>query len=180
MGDGRHIEYLISLGYDVTGTDVAPSSFEIARKLFQGNGRFRGILLDSSPLLPLADSSFSLVVAWEVLHWLGAPDLFLTAMREFKRILRPAGAILMTMPTEQHYLKRYSLEIGKSTYHCKTASRMDCVFYSPNLFTLKHVIEQELGLEILQTLRYEYGSTSTEPSLEERMSFYGFSLRAVR
>jgi hypothetical protein len=81
------------------------------------------------------------------------------------------------MPTEKHYLKRYSLEIGKSTYLCKTQTRMDCIFYSPNLFTLKHIFENELGLKILQTLRYEYGSASTEPTLDEGMSFYGFCLK---
>jgi SAM-dependent methyltransferase len=178
VGDGRHVEYLMSLGYSVIGTDVAPSSLEVTRRLFEGNDKFRGILLENSPELPVSDHTFSLVVAWEVLHWLGTPDQFFKGMRELLRVLRPGGAILLTMPTERHYLKRYSLEIGKSTYHCKTQTRMDCIFYSPNLFTLKHVFENELGLSILQTLRYEYGSTSTEPTLDERMSFYGFCMEA--
>lgn len=179
VGDGRHVEYLMSLGYRVTGTDVAPASLELTNRLFASNGRFRGILLESSPRLPLGDSTFSLVVAWEVLHWLGSPEKFAHAMQEFRRVLEPQGHILLTMPTERHYLKRHSLEIGKSTYLCKTQTRMDCTFYSPNLFTLRHVFEKELGLEVLQTLRYEYGSTSTEPSLDERMSFYGFCLRTA-
>jgi SAM-dependent methyltransferase len=177
VGDGRHVKYLISLGYNVTGTDVAPSSLAITRRLFEGNDSFRGILLDNSTELPVADRTFSLVVAWEVLHWLGSPELFFKGMRELLRVLRPGGVILLTMPTEHHYLKRYSLEIGKSTYHCKTQTRMDCVFYSPNLFTLKHIFENDLRLGVLQTLRYEYGSTSTEPTLDERMSFYGFCLK---
>ncbi len=180
VGDGRHVEYLMSLGYHVTGTDVAPSSLEVTKRLFKDNDKFRGFLLDNSPELPVADGAFSLVVAWEVLHWLGTPELFLKGMREFMRVLRPGGVILLTMPTEDHYLKRYSLEIGKSTYFCKTKTRMDCIFYSPNLFTLKHVFESELRLSIQQTLRYEYGSTSTEPTLDERMSFYGFCLRPER
>jgi SAM-dependent methyltransferase len=180
VGDGRHVEYLMSLGYSVTGTDVAPSSLEVTKGLFKNNDKFHGIFLKNSPELPVADGAFSLIVAWEVLHWLGTPELFLKGMREFLRVLRPGGAILLTMPTEDHYLKRYSLEIGKSTYCCKTQTRMDCVFYSPNLFTLKHLFKNELGLSVQQNLRYEYGSTSTEPTLEERMSFYGFCLKAAR
>lgn len=180
VGDGRHVEYLMSLGYSVTGVDVAPSSLEVTRRLFKNNDKFRGILLENSPELPIADRTFSLVVAWEVLHWLGSPELFLMGMRELLRVLRPGGVVLLTMPTEQHYLKRHSLEIGTSTYHCKTQTRMDCVFYSPNLFTLKHIFENNLRLSILQTLRYEYGSTSTEPTLDERMSFYGFCLKPAR
>ena len=180
VGDGRHVQYLMSLGYSVTGADVAPSSLEVTRRLFEGNDKFRGILLETSPELPVSDHTFSLVVAWEVLHWLGTPERFLQGMRELVRVLRPGGAILLTMPTESHYLKQYSLEIGKSTYHCKTPTRMDCVFYSPNLFTLKNVFENEMGLEISHILRYKYGSTSTEPTLDERMSFYGFCLRPAR
>jgi SAM-dependent methyltransferase len=180
VGDGRHVEYLMSLGYSVTGTDVAPSSLEVTRRLFKGNDKYRGILLENSPELPFGDGEFSLVLAWEVIHWLGSPELWLKGMRELMRVLAPGGAILMTMPTEKHYLKRHSLEIGKSTYHCKTPSRMDCVFYSPNLFTLKHLFANELGLTIEQILRYEYGSTATEASLDEGMSFYGFCLRPAR
>jgi len=176
VGDGRHVEYLMSLGYDVVGTDVAPSSIAVTRKLFHGNDRYRGVLLENCPTLPLPDNTVSLVVAWEVLHWLGSPEAFQQAVREFLRVLVRGGTILLTMPTETHYLKRYSLEIGKSTYLCKTDTRMDCVFYSPNLFTLRHLLEKELGLKIQQTLRYEYGSTATEMTLDERMSFYGLCL----
>jgi SAM-dependent methyltransferase len=166
----------MSLGYRVTGTDVAPASLEVTKRLFAGNDRFHGVLLEDSPELPIGDSTFALVVAWEVLHWLGSPAKFARGMRELKRVLRPGSPLLLTMPTEGHYLKRYSLEVDKSTYLCKTQTRMDCVFYSPNLFTLEHILQNEMGLKILQTLRYEYGSTTTEPSLEERMSFYGFCL----
>jgi SAM-dependent methyltransferase len=180
VGDGRHVKFLMSLGYSVIGTDVAPASLEVSKRLFDGDDKFRGLLLENSPELPVDDRAFSLIVAWEVMHWLGSPELFLRAMHEFQRTLRPGGVILMTMPTETHYLKRYSLEIGKSTYFCKTETRKDCVFYSPNLPTLKHVYEQELGLKVQQILRYEYGSTSTEPTLEERMSFYGFCLAPAR
>jgi ubiquinone/menaquinone biosynthesis C-methylase UbiE len=176
VGDGRHIEYLMSLGYDVVGTDVAPSSIAVTKKLFLGSQRYRGVLLENCPLLPLPDNTVSLVVAWEVLHWLGSPETFEQAMREFLRVLVRSGTILLTMPTETHYLKRYSLETAKSTYLSKTKTRMNCVFYSPNLFTLRHLFEEELGLKIQQMLRYEYGSTATEMTLDERMSFYGICL----
>jgi SAM-dependent methyltransferase len=177
VGDGRHIDLLMSLGYRVTGTDVAPSSLEITKRNYRGNDKYRGMLLENSPKTPFATGEFSLVLAWEVVHWLGSPEVYREAMQEFIRILKPGGVILLTMPTEKHYLKRYSLEIGKSTYLCKTPSRMDCIFYSPNLFTLKHLYEHELGLSVTQILRYEYGSTATEPSLDEGMSFYGFCLK---
>src|SRR5690349_18438202 len=96
VGDGRHVEYLMALGYDVIGTDVAPSSLSVTKKLFQGNPRYQGHLLENSPELPVGDGSVSLVVAWEVLHWLGSPELFQKAIRELLRVLIPGGVILLT------------------------------------------------------------------------------------
>src|SRR5262245_37524054 len=62
VGDGRHVEYLMSLGYSVTGTDVAPSSLEVTRRLFKDNDRFRGLLLENSPELPIGDGAISLAL----------------------------------------------------------------------------------------------------------------------
>ena len=41
-------------------------------------------------------------------------ELFLKGMQELLRVLRPDGIILMTMPTETYYLKRYSLKSPKA------------------------------------------------------------------
>src|SRR5262249_18280955 len=84
VGDGRHVGYLMSRGYRVTGTDVAPSAVEVTKRLFQDQNQYRGILLDNSPELPFMDQEFSLVIAWEVLHWLGSRDIFLSGMRELR------------------------------------------------------------------------------------------------
>lgn len=176
IGDGRHAEYLISMGYQVTGTDVSATPLQVASRRLQGTGKLQAVLLDNSPHLPLPDRAFTLVVAWEVLHWLGGPESWELAIREFIRVLRPGGQLILTMPTERHYLKRYALEVGKSTYLCKTPERMDCRFYSPNLLTLKHLFELDFGLQVRQVLCYENGSTVTEQSLEERFSMYGFLL----
>jgi SAM-dependent methyltransferase len=179
VGDGRHSNYLSSLGYSVVGTDIAPSAVELVNKFMAGNEKFKGVLLKSSDELPFPDHYFSLIVAWEVLHWIGHPDLFLKVMHELLRLMRPEGLMLLTMPTEKHYLKRFSLEVDRSTYLCKLKSRSDCVFYSPNLFTLTNLFEKELGLGIKHILRYEYGSTSTENSLDDLFSMYGFCLGPV-
>jgi SAM-dependent methyltransferase len=179
VGDGRHVSFLLSLGYRVTGTDVAPAAVALTERNFSDDHRYVAVQLDGEQPLPLPfeDASFALVVAWEMLHWTGSAERYRETMRELVRVLQPGGTILCTMPTEDHYLKRWSLEVGTSTYLCKTETRYDCLFFSPNLFTLRALFGNELGLTVDQTLRYEYGSTTTEPSLDHRMSFYGFALR---
>ena len=59
VGDGRHVEYLMSLGYDVTGTDVAPASLDVTKRVFAGNGRFSGFSLENAPELPARIRLFS-------------------------------------------------------------------------------------------------------------------------
>lgn len=176
IGDGRHAEYLISMGYRVTGTDVSDAPLQVSNRRLLGTGKLQTTLLERSPALPFPDRAYSLVVAWEVMHWLGGPESWELAIREFIRVLRPGGHLILTMPTERHYLKRHSLEVGKSTYLCKTPERMDCRFYSPNLLTLKHLFERDFGLSVRLVLCYENGSTVTEQTLEERFSMYGFLL----
>lgn len=47
--------------------------------------------------LPFADSQFDVVVSADVICCLGAPD-DLEALREFARVLRPGGALLLNLP----------------------------------------------------------------------------------
>ncbi len=177
-GDGCISEYLLARGYRVTATDVSESALEVTRRRLQGRGEFDLRMPDEDGLLRgMADDSCELVVAWAVLHWLGERERWRTTVTELLRILAPGGSLLMTMPTEDHYLKRYSLEIGVSQYLAKTPDRMDCVFYAPNLYTLKHMFERDFKLAIGQILRYDEGSTTTEHSLTDRFSMYGFCLK---
>lgn len=181
-GDGCISEYLLKRGYSVMASDVSESALNVTRQRLDGlgEGAFSVYMTRETGQLPsVPNHSAELVVAWEVLHWLGNKEKWLSTMAELLRILAPGGRLLLTMPTEDHYLKRYSLEIGISQYLAKTDNRMDCVLYSPNLYTLKHIFIEDFRLRIEQILRYEEGSTTTEHSLMDRFSMYGFCLKKL-
>jgi len=81
-------------------------------------------------------------------------------MEDFKRVLDKHGKVIVTMPTEFHYLKDYSIEKGDCIYHCRAEERDNTTFYSLNLTMLKYLFEDVLGLKIVDIFRYDHGRNS--------------------
>lgn len=80
------------LGFrEATGIDFVPAVVEQAKARFPGLSFRTGAL----PAIDLADASFDLVVASEVLYYLTEPAR-LEAMAEIARVLRPGGVLLFT------------------------------------------------------------------------------------
>jgi SAM-dependent methyltransferase len=89
---GHVTRYLADRGADVVGIDVSPASIEVARAcqpaLQFGVADMRH--------LPAADGALAGVVAfYSVIHL--PRDQVLVALAEFRRVLRPGGALLISM-----------------------------------------------------------------------------------
>ena len=175
-GEGRNTEFLLNFGYKVLATDVS----EVALRATEARSQVRGAqfsLLD--PLgskLPAVDNTVSLIVCWEVLHWLGSKEAFVFYLREFKRIMKKVGStVIFTMPTEQHYVRLRSIEIGQSQFLSTSKARQDCVLYSPNLETLKNLLRVE-GFEIRRLSSYSRGdAVDKDMTLTTTFSMYVFA-----
>ena len=88
-GTGRHAEYLASLGHTVVGVDSSPGMLERAREKIP-QAEFREAELHD---LPLADDSVDLVVcAIALVHLADIEGPF----REFARVLRPGGSLVVS------------------------------------------------------------------------------------
>jgi SAM-dependent methyltransferase len=81
-----------SAGADYTGLDFSPTALSLARRRFTLEGlpgRFVGGSVSS---LPFPDASFDLVFSHGVIHHVPETD---AALREFARVLRPGGTMLV-------------------------------------------------------------------------------------
>ena len=179
VGDGRHVEYLMSLGYRVTGTDVAPSSFEVTQRLFKGNDRFRESAR-KFPGIALSRRGIRTHPGLGGRALAGVAGIFSQRHAGVQACARARG------PHPAYHADRSALPeaifAGDWQEHLslqdQDAHGLHFLFTQP--VHIKSPVPIDLGLTVMQTLRYEYGSTNTEPTLEERMSFYGFCLKAAR
>jgi SAM-dependent methyltransferase len=88
-GTGRHTEYLVELGHRVIAVDGSPSMLEIAKAKVPAAEYHEADLHE----LPVPDDSVDVVVcALALAH---VSDL-MTAMREFARVLRPGGHLVIS------------------------------------------------------------------------------------
>ncbi len=94
-GKGELAHGLMAMGYDVAACDIDPAAC-----------RFPDIEVTKADIiagLPYADGTFDLVAALEVIEHMESP---FRAVREFHRILKPEGLLLLTTPNYGNIEKR--------------------------------------------------------------------------
>jgi SAM-dependent methyltransferase len=96
-GVGRLTAALSSHFDSVIGVDIAPSMIDHARRLHSANARCRFLLNDQPDLSLFEDATFDLVYSGLVLQHM-APPLADCYVREFVRVVRPGGAIVLLVP----------------------------------------------------------------------------------
>ncbi len=93
-GSGRHSLLLAERGWsNVTGLDVSETSVQACRNLVP-EGNFS--VVPESGRLPFGEGSFSVVIAWGVLHYNNEATRRLI-QSEIARVLRPGGLFLGTL-----------------------------------------------------------------------------------
>jgi methionine biosynthesis protein MetW len=98
-GDGRTVgAFLDHMAASYTGVDVASAAVQEAQRL----GLDARVIADPGDL-PFPDSCFDLATCLEVLEHLVAP---LTAAREIRRVLRPGGRLIATVPNVVYWRRR--------------------------------------------------------------------------
>jgi ubiquinone/menaquinone biosynthesis C-methylase UbiE/DNA-binding transcriptional ArsR family regulator len=92
-GTGRMLELFAGQAHRLVGIDLSREMLSYARSnLDQLNAAHAQVRQASLYALPLADASADVVILHQVLHFLDEPE---AALREARRILKPAGKLLV-------------------------------------------------------------------------------------
>jgi SAM-dependent methyltransferase len=101
-GAGEWPTFLREKGYQVTGLDYSDELVARLRDMYPDGDWMQGSILD----LPLPSESFDGIISWGVIeHDENGPQ---TALREFARILRPGGRMIVTVPLHDGWNERAS------------------------------------------------------------------------
>lgn len=90
-GMGGFVELSLAIGWDVTATDMAPTSVDELGSRYGGNSRFRALLDGDGDLAALRDDQFSAALYASVLHHI--PDYCKSIDDVLDRLL-PGGALI--------------------------------------------------------------------------------------
>lgn len=111
-GEGALAARLLSLGLDVKCCDLHPEMFRLPQVEIK-----RG---DLSGALPYADNSFDYIACVEGLEHIENPH---QALREFSRILRNRGQLILSIPNTLNIEERFKWLLFGYTSHFKPLSR---------------------------------------------------------
>lgn len=111
-GEGALASRLVALGFDVRCCDLHPEIFRLPEVEIK-----RG---DMSAALPYADRSFDYVVCVEGLEHIENPH---QAVREFSRLIRPGGHLVISIPNILNIEERLKWLFYGYTSHFKPLSR---------------------------------------------------------
>jgi len=110
-GEGYGSELLATVARKVTGVDISEETIaHAARKYVRPNIAFA---VGSCACIPLADASIDLVVSFETIEH---HDRHLEMMQEIRRVLRPAGVLIISSPDKHEYS---DVPGYKNEYHVK-------------------------------------------------------------
>jgi SAM-dependent methyltransferase len=90
-GSGQGLGYLAREAALVAGGDIDPALVARAQRTYAGKPNITVSVLDAQAL-PLPDSSTDVVIMFEALYYLPAPERFIS---EAARVMRPGGTVLI-------------------------------------------------------------------------------------
>lgn len=130
FGYGINLFYLLGCGYEIDGVDVSVEAKKaLERKLqqrpdFASKVRLHHIGVGTSKL-PFEEKSFDYVVCISVLSLLGTSERIHFLLKEFARVLKTEGKILLDINGPQSDFARESEVIGEDIYLYRGPSKKE-------------------------------------------------------
>jgi SAM-dependent methyltransferase len=97
FGGGANMRVLLRRGHLVSGVEISDAVIQINQQILAEEGLTAQLYKSDGQRLPFADHSFDAIVPWHVLGY-NSKDSLAEVLDEFKRILRPGGVVLGTIP----------------------------------------------------------------------------------
>jgi ubiquinone/menaquinone biosynthesis C-methylase UbiE len=104
-GDGRNFVVMRECGFDLYGTEISPEIIEKVRDNLQNIGITDVTLaVGSNEKIPFPDDFFDYLVSWNACYYMGLNRDFPGYVREFCRVLKPGGHLILSIPKKTCFI----------------------------------------------------------------------------
>ena len=143
FGNGNNQLFFSSLGLQMFGTEVSQDICDLISKKLSALDISVDFRVGTNSELPFDDNSFDYLVSWNVLHYEGDREGIIQGLREYKRVLKPGGRLLVSTVGRDNSVFRNSESLsdgkyrlsreddfrkGKVFYCLESEANADCVF----------------------------------------------------
>ena len=168
FGSGCNTIHLLKCGYEVHGIDVSSNWLKKTRERIKKIEYIKKqpnllLLNPSKKELPFENSSFDYIVAMSVLSLLGSKKKIKDLLKEFRRILKPSGKIIVDINDHQSEFSQNKKEIEKNVFLAKPVDKEIACYCLENEKEFKKLVETFFSIKDVGFSSHKvFGRTITE------------------
>lgn len=129
FGSGRHIRFLMDLGFKTSGCEVIPAATETVRRLFGNDPLLADVVTSDIVDVPFQSTSFDIVVAWGSI-FLCSLDEMRAQLHTVMRLLKPGGSLVVNFRRPESWFSSKGEKQGNGTVrlNASAGSYADCIY----------------------------------------------------
>ncbi|MBB67120.1 class I SAM-dependent methyltransferase [Alteromonas sp. K632G] len=151
FGGGANMRVMLRRGHQVTGIEISDAVIEINQQILKDESLKAELLNVNSDVLPFEDNSFSLINAWHVLGYNTISSLD-KRIQEFKRVLKPGGKMLGTVPAYGDVSHRSAVPISEYEFESQISSQKGArILCFPCENSVKNSVGESIDIGLMQS-----------------------------
>ena len=143
FGGGANMRVLLRRGHQVSGVEISDAVIQINQQILAEEGLSAQLFKSDGHSLPFTNHSFDAIVPWHVLGYNSVASLA-KVLAEFKRVLRPGGVVLGTIPAYGDVSHQHSEQLSDIEFISKVpeqnGARILCL---PDEDSVRKLLQQE-------------------------------------
>lgn len=155
-GDGRHTEFLLNEKNKVLATDITKYAKLLTKKRIRGFKNFLVFKKEEEYFDGFGSKKFDLINCWETIHWISDFKKINRLLELFYKSLKKNGKLIITFPTEKHYVVDKNNKVSKFVYKASVTERKGMLICNPPISNIKKTFK-EIGFSIEGIYRYDHG-----------------------